>query len=277
MCQSLIKFENNHLIYQEPTIVQNRSIKLIIVPVDLRRHIFNCFHTNPLGGHFGVYQTLHRIFLCFHWPGMFKYIKLMIKSCPACLLKHGNAKHSSEFLYGFPLDAPMNTVHADFWQPGKNLGFEGESGIMTVVCHMTMFASVEPIKTPNSESFARVVYKIMMQYGLANLIVTDPDTKFHKEFIGMCKLLQLPHHMIAKENYNAILVEQFYKFLNSGMRIFASERNTNRVFIEGAETLCYVWNSAPVTGTDLSRSLLVVGREFRFPINIETNKHITYS
>ena len=47
-----------------------------------------------------------------------------------------------------------------------------------------------------------------------------------------------------------------------------SEWGTKRVFIEGAKTLCYAWNSAPVTGTDLSRSLLVVGREFKFPIDI---------
>jgi hypothetical protein len=61
------------------------------------------------------------------------------------------------------------------------------------------------------------------------------------------------------------------------MRIFNSERGTNRVFLEAAETLCYAWNSAPITGTDLSRSLLVVGREFRFPIDIVNNRHITYN
>jgi hypothetical protein len=61
------------------------------------------------------------------------------------------------------------------------------------------------------------------------------------------------------------------------MRIFTSERGTNRVFLEAAETLCYAWNSAPVTGTDLSRSLLVVGREFCFPIDITNNWHITYN
>ena len=116
----------------------------------------------------------------------------------------------------------------------------------------------------------------MMRYGLASLIVTDPDSKFKKEFKEMCSLLQIPHHMSAKGNHNAIIVERFNKFLNSGMRIFNSERNSNRVFVEAAETLCYSWNSAPITGTDLSRSLLVVGREFKFPIDISNNRHITH-
>ena len=39
----------------------------------------------------------------------------------------------------------------------------------------------------------------------------------------------------------------------------------------------YAWNSAPITGTDLSRSLLTVGREFHFPIDFTSNAHITYN
>ena len=114
MQQSLITMEDGKLFFNEPRVIQNRSIKLIIVLLDLRKHIFHCFHTIPLGGHFGFYQTLHQNRLKFHWPGLFKYIKNMISSCPACLLKNGSANVSSEFLYSFPLNAPMNTIHADF-------------------------------------------------------------------------------------------------------------------------------------------------------------------
>ena len=95
----------------------------------------------------------------------------------------------------------------------------------------------------------------MMRFGLSAMIVTDPDSKFRKEFAGMC-LLQIPHDKSARGNHNAIIAERFFKFLNSGMKIFTSERSTKRVFVEGAETLCYAWNLAPVTGTDLSRSPL---------------------
>jgi len=33
------------------------------------------------------------------------------------------------------------------------------------------------------------------------------------------------------------------------------------------------WNSCPIPGTDISRSLVAVGREFAFPIDYSTNKH----
>ena len=35
----------------------------------------------------------------------------------------------------------------------------------------------------------------------------------------------------------------------------------------------YAWNSAPVIGTDISRSLMVVGREFQFPIDFSADEH----
>ena len=48
------------------------------------------------------------------------------------------------------------------------------------------------------------------------------------------------------------------------------------MFIEGAYTLQYAWNSAPVTGTDISRSLLVCGREFHFPLDFVNNTNMSY-
>ncbi len=37
--------------------------------------------------------------------------------------------------------------------------------------------------------------------------------------------------------------------------------------------LLYAWNSCPVPGTDISRSLVAVGREFAFPIDYSSGKH----
>ena len=140
---------------------------------------------------------------------------------------------------------------------------------------MATFVAIEPIPTMNSKSFAQAVYKIIMWYVLASLIVMDPDSKFKKEFKEMCSLLQITPHISAKGNHNATIVERFNKFLNSGMRVFNSERGSNRVFIKAVETLYYSWNSAPITGTDLSRSLLVVGQEFKFLIDISNNRQDT--
>jgi hypothetical protein len=56
-----------------------------------------------------------------------------------------------------------------------------------------------------------------------------------------------------------------------------NDRKSTRVFVEGALMTAYAWNSAPVAGTNLSRSLVVLGREFEFPIDFTTRQHLTFS
>lgn len=271
-----IIFENNRLFYLESIEASHKFAKLIIVPSKLRKHIFTAFHSNPVGGHFGVYQTLHRIRLRYYWPNMYNYIRQLIKQCAGCLMKNTSTRSGTELLYSFPLDAPFITITGDIWSPGKTEGYSGATALMIILCHMTGFAAIEPISSElNSTSFAKSAYRIMLRYGLPHLFISDPDSKFHGEFKEMCTILKIKHHTTAKGNHNAVIVERFNRFLNSSLRIFNNDRGTNMVFLEGAELSTYAWNSAPVSGTDLSRSLVALGREFHFPIDFESRRHRT--
>jgi hypothetical protein len=83
--------------------------------------------------------------------------------------------------------------------------------------------------------------------------------------------------MMVRGNPNAVSIERFNQFLNSGLRVFNNDSQSNQVFIEGAQTLTYSWNSCPVLGTNLSRSLIVLGQEFHFLINFIANHQISYA
>ena len=52
-----------------------------------------------------------------------------------------------------------------------------------------------------------------------------------------------------------------------------NKRDSVRVALEAILLLLYAWNSCPVPGTDISRSLVAVGREFAFLINFSSGKH----
>jgi hypothetical protein len=78
------------------------------------------------------------------------------------------------------------------------------------------------------------------------------------------------HDTIYTERFNRFLNAQGYKYLTM---IY---REPNRVFVKGAHTLLYAWNSCPILGTDLSQSLLKAGREYHFPINFETNLEASF-
>eukprot|EP00957_Ditylum_brightwellii_P077403 5881265-Ditylum_brightwellii.AAC.1 len=51
----------------------------------------------------------------------------------------------------------------------------------------------------------------------------------------------------------------------------------NRLFVDGAHMSVHAWNSAPVIGTDISRSLLVVGREYSFPIDYTSRVELSFN
>jgi hypothetical protein len=52
-----------------------------------------------------------------------------------------------------------------------------------------------------------------------------------------------------------------------------NKRDSVRVALEAILLLLYAWNSCPVPGTDISHSLVAVGREFAFPIDFSSGKH----
>ena len=104
--------------------------------------------------------------------------------------------------------------------------------------------------------------KILLTHGLCHAVIIDTDSKFKATFTEVLKLLQLNKREISKGNNQAMLVERFNKYLNKVMKIFNNERGTNKT----------AWNSSPITGTDISKSLLVMDREFNFPIDFATDE-----
>lgn len=50
---------------------------------------------------------------------------------------------------------------------------------------------------------------------------------------------------------------------------FGNDRGTNIVIKQNVKTSQYAWNSAPIDGTDIPRSMAAIGREFRFPLDVE--------
>jgi hypothetical protein len=113
---------------------------------------------------------------------MYTYIITHIDNCVACLLRNREARASSEVLYILPIVAPMITVTADAWVAGKTTAFDGNTGLMIVLCNMTRFMAIEPINVMNSSSFARSIYVILLRCNLSHCVINEPDSKFKGDF-----------------------------------------------------------------------------------------------
>ena len=171
-------------------------------------------------------------------------------------------------MYHFPIDAPFKLICGDIYKAGDILAYQGESALFIIQDMMTGFAVIEELTELNSVAFTKVAMKVLLQHSICHTFIVDKDSKFRSLFekvIG--HTLKINLYPASGGNHDAIMVERFNAFLNKSLRIFCSERDTTRAFVEGAQLTAYAWNSAPMAETDISRSLVAVGREFQFPID----------
>ena len=156
---------------------------------------------------------------------------------------------------------------------GKHSGFEGSDVYLIGCCGMCGFACMEPVSNPSATTFASAIMKILLRYGFCHTSVLDKDSKF----FGVCRealdILKINCHVLSGGNHNPMLVERINRYLNKGLKIMTNERESVRVALEAILLLLYAWNSCLIPGTDISRSLVAVGREFAFPIDYSTEKH----
>ena len=103
------------------------------------------------------------------------------------------------------------------------------------------------------------------------LIVLDDGTPFKGAFVAMCQSLNLNYEVLAKRNHKGLSVEHFHRFLNKSVTIAAEDRGTIDIFVPAGIAAGYTWNSAPIDGTDILRTIPVIGRELHFPLDINLN------
>jgi hypothetical protein len=269
----LIVLEDGILIYREPIVGKGSYTRLQLVPKEFYNVLFVAFHSNPVGGHLNAYRTLHCLRLHFYWPGMYSYIKQMCSACPGCALANPTKGRSCELVYNFPIKAPFLVLHVDAYLAGAHSGFEGSDVYLVACCGMCTFGALEPVMSPNATTFASAIMKIQLRYGLCHTVVLNKDSKFYGFFRESLDLLQINCHVLSGDNHNPMLVERLCRYFNKGLRIMTNKRDTIWVALEALLLLLYAWNLCPVPGTDISRSLVAVGREFAFPIDYLRSKH----
>jgi hypothetical protein len=115
--------------------------------------------------------------------------------------------------------------------------------------------------------------RTQLRYGYCHTIVLDKDSKFYSVCREALALLQINCHILSRHNHNLMMVERINCYLTKGLKIMTNKRDSVHVALEAILLLLYAWNSCPIPGTDISRSHVIVGHEFAFPIDYSKNKH----
>jgi hypothetical protein len=137
------------------------------------------------------------------------------------------------------------------------------------MCDLTGFVVQSAVTNITSHALALVFYEaFLLKFGMCGMVVVDAGNNFLAIFEAMCNVLQIRFHPAAKGNHKAVSVKRYFRFLNKAVTIATSNRDDSSVWVPAAHTAGYAWNSAPIDGTDVLRSVAAVGCPFLFPIDI---------
>ena len=101
------------------------------------------------------------------------------------------------------------------------------------------------------------------------MIVVDADGVFAGIFKKTFEeTLLTPVHAVARGNHKAIRNEGFRRYLNKVHKIHSVDKGSLHQWLQGVLFALYAWNAGPVDGTNISQSVVAIGREFPFPIDL---------
>ncbi|PKA61698.1 putative mitochondrial protein [Apostasia shenzhenica] len=169
---------------------------------ELRFHIVQMMHADATGGHSGAYATMKRIKTVFHWRGINKLVRAMIKQCEVCQRSKYDASAYPGFLQPLPIpNKAWSDISMDFIEglPPSN----GRNIILVVVDRLTKYAHFIALSHPYSalevaQIFLDNVFKL---HGMPTTIVSDRDpvfiSKFWKDFLrlqGVAQHMSTAYH-----------------------------------------------------------------------------------
>ena len=268
-----ITYSNGRLTAFRQIPLMKRSIALIIVPQAMQRTIFCHYHASPSGGHAGEYKTLYRIRLRFLWAGMREHIKSWVKQCAECVAANAWRSRRSELYFSWPVTLPFYIMHVDLWSPG-NTEIKGKKGyLLNSVCDLTQFTISSITYDVTALHLSQLfMTDVILNFGMCAVIVVDAGSNFRGIFEEMSKLLDITFWPLARGNHKGNGAERYHRYLNKVQTIEGNNVGSNTNFMRIAKTTQYAWNSAPIDGTDIVRSMAAVGRDFRFPLDVKLSE-----
>ena len=178
-------------------------------------------------------------------------------------------RRGQEVMFFWPVSSPFAILHAGLWVLGHFTDSDGNVALINVMYDMTQFVVVVPVPDKILATLAEYFMQhALLKFGICHLLILDDCSPFKDVFTAMCKSLNINYDVLAKRNDKGLLVEMFCRFINKAITIASEDRGTNDIFVTAGDAEGNVWNSSPIDGTNILRSVPAIGRELRFLLDI---------
>jgi len=136
---------------------QKDGITQLVVPITLRRRLFDHVHAGPLAAHLGTERTLKQLQQAYYWPGMRRDISAWYRLCDNCALSKGPLTHPQGKLEKVLTGAPLDIVAVDILS-GFPTAADGSKCLLVLTDYFTKWAEAYALPDAEAATCMRAMY-----------------------------------------------------------------------------------------------------------------------
>jgi hypothetical protein len=274
---SYIMHEN--LLYKLMTKQGNsaKKVKLIYLPSSMVNNLLQAYHTDPLGGHFGIQRTYLKVKNKFWWPKMKQSISQYIKSCLPCQQYNiSRIKQPGKLCPIETPDGPFQMIGIDFCGPFKRTPRDNQY-VLCITDYFTRWINAFALPNCSAQTTAQVIFnEYICRYGVPVSILSDQGTHFKNQLMdSMAKLIGYNHiYSIVYHPQSNGMVERFNATFVPQVAKLQDRENNN--WDEFLSPVVFAYNTGTHSTTQYSPFELQFGREPRLPSDRPPTNYVFY-
>ena len=173
--------------------------KQLLVPLCLREELLVAMHDAPSAGHFGVFNTIHRLSKHYWWPGMSREVHAYVNSCQECA--HRNVPpHMRVRAPAVKEDIPrlFERVSVDI-QGEFTKSKQGNRWLVTFLDVHSRWIEGFAVSDISAYEIAKLlVTQIILRYGPIHSLLSDRGSNFLSQIIReTCRIFRIQKLNIA--------------------------------------------------------------------------------
>uniref|UniRef100_A0A914XW41 RNA-directed DNA polymerase n=1 Tax=Panagrolaimus superbus TaxID=310955 RepID=A0A914XW41_9BILA len=238
-----------------------------VVPLSLRKQVWEERHKGPLGGHFGV-KKLKQLLQCqYFWPEMGKDIANWTQVCMQCFAHRSHVRDRPP-LNPITTTMPMEIVGMDIAE--MPISAKGYRYILVIVDSFSKFAAAWPLYTKTAEEVARKFLEnwCLREQRFPRQVISDMGREFDNKLMeAITRLTRI--ESVFSLGYNSQFNGLSERFIQTLKKTLAKRIN---VAVEWADSLpfaLFAYNTVPHEATNETPSFLLHGCDPYTPSNID--------